>query len=178
MSEVRKNRDCTVNVVGGRAEYTRTCVATVFSENNIVHRFTSSIPSYTSLIFIPYLAKYFSHALQYTFIDLHAVNVRDIRPSASESQEMLVSRVAVIPRRERCHLRRLQVSIFRSARKCCGNSAGKGVTRNFFLTVEKIPGKNARFYILLNIIVVIEKCVSAGDVTRRGRHAFRFREFA
>lgn len=25
--EVRKNRDCTVNVVGGRAEYTRTCVA-------------------------------------------------------------------------------------------------------------------------------------------------------
>lgn len=84
MSEVRKNRDCTVNAVGGRAEYTRTCVV-VFSENNNIHRFTSSILSYTSLIFIPYLAKYFSHALQYTFINLYIINVRDIRPSAFES---------------------------------------------------------------------------------------------
>lgn len=73
---------------------------------------------------------------------------------------MLVSRIAAIPRRGRCHLRRLQVSIFRSARKCCGNFAGKEVTRNFFSHRRK----NGKFCVSSNTIVVTEKCVSAGEI--------------
>lgn len=103
-----------------------------------------------------------------------SVTVRDIRPSAPESQEMLV-RVASC---RNTSSRKVSFASFASVNFPLGSEMlrqfrGKRGDAKFFSHRRKSTrGENARFYILLNIIAVIEKRVSAGEVTRRWQTRF------